>query len=130
MTDNNSYPQRMLFPIVAAVTSQPISPTEERARKIVVVDTSDSRSSNQRRQASRVVSNKSRYEAVYKSLIDALPEFLQADPFEKRLPSGWPSGSQIWFEISTSAIGRSAESPYTKDPYCKYPKLRLSGWKS
>ncbi len=49
MTDNTSALQKMLFPTVATVTSQPISPTEERARQILVVGTSDSRSSNQRR---------------------------------------------------------------------------------
>ena len=47
MTDNTSALQRILFPTVAAVTSQLMSPTEERARQILVVDTSDSRSSNQ-----------------------------------------------------------------------------------
>ncbi len=56
MTDNTSALQRMLFPTVAAVTSQPMSPTEEKARQILVVGTSDSRSLNQRRQARRPVS--------------------------------------------------------------------------
>ncbi len=51
MTDNTSALQRTLFSTVAAVTSQPMSPTEEKARQILVVGTSDSRSSNQRRQA-------------------------------------------------------------------------------
>ena len=75
----------MLFPTVAAVTSQPMSPTEERARQILVVGTSDSRSSNQRRQARGAVSKESLYEDVSKSLIDALPEFLRADPLAKKV---------------------------------------------
>ncbi len=62
-----------------------MSPTEERARQILVVRTSDSRSSNQRRQASGAVSNKSMYEDVSKSLIDALPEFLRVDLLAKKL---------------------------------------------
>ena len=41
----------MLFPTVAAVSSQPMSLTEEKARQILVVGTSDSRSLNQKRQA-------------------------------------------------------------------------------
>ena len=85
MTDNTSALQRMLFPTVAAVTSQPMSPTEERARQILVVGTSDSRSSNQKRQARGAVSKESLYEDVSKSLIDALPEFLRADPLAKKV---------------------------------------------
>ncbi len=85
MTDNTPALQRMLFPTVAAVTSQPMSPTEEKARHILVVGTSDSRSSNQRRQARRAVSNESIYEHVSKSLIDALPELLRADPLAKKI---------------------------------------------
>ncbi len=46
MTDNTSALQSMLFPTVAAVTSQPMSPTEKKARQILVVDTSNSRSLN------------------------------------------------------------------------------------
>ncbi len=85
MTDNTSTLQRMLFPTAAAVTSQPMSPTEERARQILVVGTSDSRSSNQRRQARGAVSNESIYEDVSESLIDALPEFLRADSLAKNV---------------------------------------------
>ncbi len=85
MTDNTSALQRMLFTTVAAVTSQPISPTEEKARQILVVGTSDSRSSNQRRQAGGAVSKESLYEDVSKSLIDALPEFLRADTLPKNV---------------------------------------------
>ncbi len=85
MTDNTSALQGMLFPTVAAVTSQPMSPTEEKARQILVVGTSDSPSSNQRRQARGAVSKKSLYEDVSKLLIDALPEFFRADPFAKIL---------------------------------------------
>ncbi len=85
MTDNTSALQRMLFPTVAAVTSQPMSPTEERARQILVVGTSDSRSLNQRRQARGAVSKESLYEDVSKSLIDALPEFLRADHLAKKV---------------------------------------------
>ena len=44
MTDNTSALQRMLFSTVAAVTSLPMSPTEGRARRILVGGTSDSRS--------------------------------------------------------------------------------------
>ncbi len=62
-----------------------MSPTEGKARQILVVGTSDSRSSNQRRQARGAVSNKSRYEDVSKSLIDALPELLRADPLAKKV---------------------------------------------
>ena len=85
MTDNTSALQRMLFPTVAAVTSQPMSPTEERARQILVVGTSDSRSLNQRSQACGAVSKERLYEDVSKSLIDALPEFLRADPLAKKV---------------------------------------------
>ncbi len=75
MTDNTSALQRMLFPTVAAVNSQPMSPTEERVRQILVVGTSDSQSSNQKRQAGGVVSNKIIYEDVFKSMIETLLEF-------------------------------------------------------
>ncbi len=85
MTDNTSALQRMLFPTVAAVTSQPMSLTEEEARQILVVVTFDSRSSNQKRQARGAVSNESIYEDVSKSLINALPEFLRTDPFAKKV---------------------------------------------
>ncbi len=85
MTDNTSVFQRMLFHTVAVVTSPPMSPTEEKARQILVVGTSDSRSSNQRRQARGAVSNESIYEDVSKSLIDALLEFLRADPLAKKV---------------------------------------------
>ncbi len=85
MTDNTSALQRMLFPTVAAVTFQPMSPTEERARQILVIDTSDSRSLNQRRQARGTVSNHSIYEDVSKSVIDALPEFVRADPLAMKI---------------------------------------------
>ena len=46
MTDNASAFQKMLFLIVASVISQPRSPKEGKARQILVVDTSDSQSSN------------------------------------------------------------------------------------
>ena len=85
MTDNNSALQKMLFPTVLAVTFQHMSPTEEKAGQILVIGTSDSRSSNQRRQARGAVSNESIYEDVSKSLIDALPELLRADPFAKKV---------------------------------------------
>ncbi len=58
---------------------------EEKARKILVVGTSDSRSLNQKGQARGAVSNQSIYEDVSKSLIDDLPEVLQADPFAKKV---------------------------------------------
>ena len=74
----------MLFPTIAAVTSQLISPTEEKDRQILVVDTSDSQSSNQKRQPRGAVSNKSIYEDLSKSLIDVLPELLRADPLARR----------------------------------------------
>ncbi len=67
MTDNTSAFQKIPFPTVAAVTSQPMSPTEERARQILVVGTSDSQSLNQRRQARGAVSKKSLYKDVSKS---------------------------------------------------------------
>ncbi len=85
MTDNTSALQRVLFPTVAAVTSQSMSPTEDRARRILVVGISDSRSSNQKRQARGAFSKKSLYEDVSKSLIDALPEFLRADPLANKV---------------------------------------------
>ena len=75
----------MLFLTVAAVTLQPMSPTEERARQILVVGIFDSRSLNQKRQASGAVTNKIIYEEVSQSQIDALPEFLQADPLAKKI---------------------------------------------
>ncbi len=75
----------MLFLTVAAVTSQPMSPTEEKARQIPLVGTSDSRSLNERRLVRRAVSKKTLYEDVPKSLIDALPEFLRADPLAKKV---------------------------------------------
>ncbi len=84
-TDNTSAFQRMLFPTVAAVTSQPMSPTEEKARQILVVGISDSRSSKQKRQASGAVSKESLDGGVSKSLIDALPEFLRADLLAKKV---------------------------------------------
>ncbi len=84
MTDNTSALQRMLFPTVAAVTFQPMPPTEEKARQFLVVDTSDSRSSNQRRQARGAVLKENFYENISKSLIDALLEFLRADPLAKK----------------------------------------------
>ncbi len=85
MTENTSALQRMLFLTVASVTSQPMPPTEEKTRQILVTGTSDSRSSNQRRQARGAVSNQSIYEDVSKSLIDVLPEFLQAYPLAKKV---------------------------------------------
>ncbi len=85
MTDKTLAFQRMLFPTVASVTSQPMSPKEERAWQILVVGTSDSWSSYQSRQARRAVSNESIYEGVSKSLIDALSEFLRADPLAKKV---------------------------------------------
>ncbi len=85
MTDNTSALQRMLFPTVAAVTSQSMSPTEDKARHILVVGTSDSRSLNQKRQARGAVSNESIYEDVSKSLFDALPDLLRVDPLAKKV---------------------------------------------
>ncbi len=86
MTDNTSALQRMLFLNVASVTSQPMSLTKERNRQILDFGTFDSRSSNQRRQAHGAVSKESIYEDVFKSLMDALPEFLRADPLAERVP--------------------------------------------
>ena len=85
MTDNTSALQTMLFSTVAPVNSQPMSPTEERARQILIVGTSNSQSSNQKRQTFGAISNESIYEDVSKSLIDALPEFLQADPLAEKI---------------------------------------------
>ncbi len=85
MTGNTSALQRMLFPKVAAVTSQPMSPTEKKARQILVFGTSYSRSSNQRRQTHGVVLYESIYYDVSKSLIDDLPEFLRAGPFAMKV---------------------------------------------
>ncbi len=95
MTNNTSALQRMLFFTVASVTSQPMSPTEEEARQILVVGTSDSRSSNQKRQVLGAVSNKSIYEDVSKSQIDALSEFLRADPLAKKVTHRLATRSQI-----------------------------------
>ncbi len=75
----------MLFPIVASVTSQPMSPTKERGRQILVVSTSDSWSLNQRRQVRGAVSNEKNYEDRFKSLIHALPEFLRFDSLAKKI---------------------------------------------
>ena len=83
MTDNTSALQRMLFPSVAAVTSP--DPREERARQVLVVGTSDSRSSSQRSRARGAVSYESMYEDVSSFLLDALPEFLRADPLAKKV---------------------------------------------
>ncbi len=85
MTDNILALQRMLFPAFASVTSQPMSPTEDRSRQILLIGTSDSRSSNQRRQALGDVSNKSIYENVSNFLIYAFPEFLRADLLAKKV---------------------------------------------
>ncbi len=85
MTDNTTALQRMLFPTVAAVTSQPLSPTDEEARQNLVVGTSDSHFPNQRRQARGAASNERIYKDVSKSLIDVLPEFLRADPLTKKV---------------------------------------------
>ena len=124
MTNNTSALQNMLFPIVAAVTSQPMSPTEESTRQILVIGTFDSRSSNQRRQTHGVVSNESIYEEISKSLIDVLPEFLRADPLRKKVTQRLATRSQIWIKISTSAIGRSVESSSKKNLYCTFPRLK------
>ncbi len=85
MTDSTSAIQKMLFPNVATVISQTMSHTEEKARQILVVGTSDSQSLNQKRQARGAVSNKSIYEDVSESLIDALSKFLRADPLAKKV---------------------------------------------
>ncbi len=85
MTRNISARQKTLFRTVAAVTSQSMSPTEEKARQILVVGTSDTRSLNQKRQARGAVSNKSIYEDVSNCFIDALPEFLRADALAKKV---------------------------------------------
>ncbi len=91
MTDNTSAIQSRLFSTVAAVTSQPMSPMEQRARQILVIGISDARSSNQRKQARGAVLNKSIYENVSKSLIDALPEFLRAEPLTKNVTQRLPT---------------------------------------
>ncbi len=75
----------MLFPTVTGVPPQPMSPTEEKDSEILVVGISSSRSSNQRRQARGAASNKIICEDVSKVLIDALPEFLRADPLAKKV---------------------------------------------
>ena len=85
MTDNTSTFQGLLFLTIATVTPQPMSPTKEWDRQILVVGHFDSRCSNQRRQARGAVSNKSIYKDVSKFLIDALPEFLRADPLAKNV---------------------------------------------
>lgn len=75
----------MLFSIIAVVTSKPISPTEKKTRQILIVGTFDSRTSNKKKQARKAIFEKSTYKNVSKSLIDVLPEFLQADPFAKKV---------------------------------------------
>ncbi len=85
MTGNTPVLQRMLFPTVATITSQPISPTEEKARQFLGISTSNSRSSNRRRQARGAGSNESIYEDVSQSVIEALPEFLRVDPLAKKV---------------------------------------------
>ncbi len=85
MTNNTSALQKMLFSTIASVTSQPMSPTEERARQILVAGTSDSQSLNQRRKAGGAVSKESLFEDISKSLIDDLPEFLRADLLAKKI---------------------------------------------
>ncbi len=57
----------MFFLTVAAVTSQSMSPTEEKARQILVVGTSDSQSLNQRRQAPELSQTKA-YMRTYLNL--------------------------------------------------------------
>ncbi len=99
MTDNTLAFQRMLFPTVASVSSQPMSPTEEEARQILVVVTSDSRSSNKRRHARGAVSNERIYEEVSKSMIDALPEFLRADPLAKKVTHRLATGVKFGFKF-------------------------------
>ncbi len=85
MTDNTSAFQKMLFSTVAAVTSKPFSPIGKMTKQILVVETFDSRYSNQRRQARGAVSNETIYKGVSKSLIHALPELLPADPLTKEV---------------------------------------------
>ena len=85
MTDDTSALQKMLFPAVAAITSQSMSLTEEKAKQSLVVGTSDSQSSNQKRQTHGAVSKESIYKDVSQSLIDDLPKLLQADPLTKKV---------------------------------------------
>ena len=116
-----------LFPTVAEITSQPMLATEEKAKRILVVDISDLRSSNQRRQAYGVVSNKSIYKDVSKSLIDVLPEFLRADPIAKKVTkrsATKKSNADLNIDIRDST---QRGELLTKDPYCKYLRFRLFG---
>ncbi len=85
MTDNSSAVEKMLFLTVASVTSQSMSPTEERVRQILVAGTSDSWSLNQKRQDREAISNERIYEDVSKFLIDALPNILRADPLAMKI---------------------------------------------
>ncbi len=79
----------MVFVTVATVTSQLMSPAEKKDRQILVVGTSDSRSSNQKKHEYGAVSNKFIYEDIFKSLIGALQEFLQAHPLAKKVTQRW-----------------------------------------
>ena len=85
MTDNTSVFRRTLFSKLAAVTSQPMSPTEKKTGQILVIGTYDWRSLNERRQARGDVSNKSIYVDVSNSLIDNLTQFLRAGPLAKKV---------------------------------------------
>ncbi len=130
MTDNTSALQRMLFPTVALVAFQSVSPKEEKVGQILVVGTSDSRSLNQKRQASGAVSNESKYEDISKSLNKVLSEFLQADLFAKKITlrlATKESNSDL--NIDLCDWTKRAELLY-KNLYCTYPRLRLFGEKS
>ncbi len=58
---------------------------EEKIRQILIVGISDSRSMSQNKYAPVVVSNKIKHKYVSRLFINALPEFLQVNPFAKKL---------------------------------------------
>ncbi len=124
MTDNTSARQNMQFSTPATVISQLMSPTEERARQILVIYTCYLRSSNQWKQARGDVSNKSIYENVFKSLIDVLPEFLRADPLAKRVTQWSGSNSDLNIDL------RDWTKLLYKRSVLYIPEVEALGWKS
>lgn len=75
----------MLFIIVATTNSKPILHIEKKTREILVFDTFDSRFLKQKKSVYKAFLNKNTYKNVFKSLINVLLKFLQADFFAKKI---------------------------------------------
>lgn len=76
MIENTLVIQKTLFLTIAKITFEPMSSIEKKTRQILLINISNLRFLNKKKQARKAILSKNIYQNIFKFLIHFLPEFL------------------------------------------------------